>query len=269
MRIAVLLLGLVLAGVSLGWWLWTARPFDSGRVLEATPAAVLEARVAVLEDEIRAQTARIDRLERTLGALTGTTDTDAGAPAEVPLSTFGGFDELMLLSARRNINEGLSSVDIATLTDTFGIPAPALSDQCTEPTSPRLLAALEVREIAGMRMRMVRPALDSLERVLTRVQADYPDLFEQLRSYGAFCVRLIRGSTESISRHAFGIAVDLSIGGTLDAMGDGKTQFGLIILSEYFYEEGWIWGAAFGREDSMHFEVSAELLRRWLDEGLL
>ena len=83
------------------------------------------------------------------------------------------------------------------------------------------------------------------------------------------CARLIRGSTASISRHAFGVAIDLSVGGTIDAMGDGKTQFGLILLADYFQAEGWLWGAAFSREDSMHFEVSADLFERWLSEGLI
>ena len=29
------------------------------------------------------------------------------------------------------------------------------------------------------------------------------------------------------------------------------------------------WGASWGREDSMHFEVSRDLVEKWIDEGKL
>ena len=47
------------------------------------------------------------------------------------------------------------------------------------------------------------------------------------------------------------------------------TQFGLLLLAELFNEEGWFWGAAYNREDSMHFEVGVETLRKWQAEGKL
>jgi hypothetical protein len=42
---------------------------------------------------------------------------------------------------------------------------------------------------------------------------------------------------------------------------------GLTILADFFEAEGWIWGAGFGREDSMHFEVSREMIEQWRAEG--
>ncbi len=42
---------------------------------------------------------------------------------------------------------------------------------------------------------------------------------------------------------------------------------GFSTLAEYFNDEGWYWGAAYNREDSMHFEVGEETLRRWRAEG--
>ena len=266
MRVVVAL-ALLLGLAGLGWWFWPggSRP-DRDAVFEPAEVDVLAAQLEILRDDLRVQADRIALLELKLRALEGGIALDDVAPPE---STFGGYEELLLLGDRRQINAGMTSISIRTLTDTFGIPAPSIDDQCGEPESERLLRALEVRDLGPFRVRMVRPALDSLERILVAVEADYPDLFEQVRTYGAFCVRLIRGSAESISRHAFGIAIDLSIGGTLDRMGDGKTQFGLIVLSEYFREEGWIWGAGFAREDSMHFEVSEELFRSWLAEGAL
>ena len=181
----------------------------------------------------------------------------------------GGFDELMLLSARNDSNAGLTSLLLDDLQEIFGLPAPRLSQKCTSPSSERLLALLETRDVGPFQAQLLRPALDSLGRVLASVNENYPELYRQLRTYGGLCARLVRCSDISVSRHSFGVAIDISIGGTLDAMGDGKTQFGLIILHELFYEEGWVWGAGFGREDSMHFEVSAELFQRWRDAGLL
>jgi hypothetical protein len=103
--------------------------------------------------------------------------------------------------------------------------------------------------------------------VFERVQQTDVDLYNRISTAGALCVRRIRGSQNAVSSHAFGLAVDLNIDGVLDTLGDGKTQLGLTILSDFFQEEGWFWGASFGREDSMHFEVSQELISRWRSAG--
>lgn len=231
------------------------------------PDGALEERVAFLEVELEALRARIREMEEA-GPAQPEGDRLAALPPGETASRFGGFDDLMLLSARSEMNVGMTPLTLGALEEIFGMPTPDLSQKCAQPKSEKLLAALETRDVGPFRARLIRPALDSLERVLGRVRQDYPELYRQLRNYGGFCARLVRGSDESVSRHSFGVAIDISIGGTLDAMGDGKTQFGLIILRDYFAEEGWIWGAGFGREDSMHFEVSAELLESWRQAGL-
>ncbi len=260
--------GLVLATL---WWrfgpeLAALRGPDPDAVIEASATDELRARVEILAEDVAAFSDALDRVVARLRAL------EEGEPPPPPppeTSTFGGLDEMMLLADRREMNRGLTLIPSGRLEAVFGQPAPALSDQCAEPTSPRLLSALETRQVGHFRLRMVRPALDSLERVLDAVARDHPELHRRLRSYGAFCARLIRGSAAAVSRHAFGLAVDLSIGGALDAMGDGKTQFGLIVLADYFQAEGWIWGAAFGREDSMHFEPGLDLFESWVRESRL
>ena len=80
---------------------------------------------------------------------------------------------------------------------------------------------------------------------------------------GARVVGRMAGLPSRQRRHAGwwdGLAVDLNIDGHLDNFTDGKTQLGLTILAEFFREEGWVWGAGFRREDSMHFEVSRRQL---------
>jgi hypothetical protein len=114
---------------------------------------------------------------------------------------------------------------------------------------------------------MLRPAIDSLREVFEQVRRTDPDLYDRIDTAGSLCVRLVRGSETSVSNHAFGLAVDLNIDSYLDTLGDGYTQLGLTILADFFRDAGWIWGAAFGREDSMHFEVSRELLEHWRAEG--
>ena len=251
----------------------------------ATPGAnnsrmsVLDQRISRQADQIRELTEEINRLSHR---------TTPGPRAEAPSgeaenyddgrlpplledrdNSFGGYADLMLLSARRLTNNGLKTIPQSRLVSIFGKPAADLGQDCTPPTSQRLNAALITRHVGPFKARMVRPAVESLERIFARVKKDEPALYDNLRSYGALCARLIRGSSERISRHAFGMAIDISVGGTIDAMGDGKTQFGLILMAEYFQEEGWLWGAAFGREDSMHFEISRTQFEKWLSEGLI
>lgn len=38
-------------------------------------------------------------------------------------------------------------------------------------------------------------------------------------------------------------------------------------MADFFNGEGWVWGAAYGREDSMHFEVARETIEKWIAEG--
>lgn len=262
MRFAVILLALAIVAAPLVWRLSAPLAPESAQ-LRTDDLVTLPARVRFLEEEIAALSDKLRALERDAGAL----EPDLLLPP--PDTDFGGLDEPMLLASRGDINAGRSLIPTAELVETFGMPAPELDQQCAEPTSPKLLSVLETRDVGPFRARMIRPALDSLERILDKVEAEHPRLYGLLKTYGGFCVRLVRGSEDSISRHAFGVALDVSIGGTLDEMGDGRTQFGLIILHDYFAEEGWFWGAAFSREDSMHFEISREVFAQWRAEGLL
>ena len=149
----------------------------------------------------------------------------------------------------------------------FGPPREELSDDCEPMTNPKLKDLLVLGDVGPIRVNMLRPAVDSMRRVFERVQQTDVDLYNRISTAGALCVRRIRGSQNAVSTHAFGLAVDLNIDGVLDTLGDGKTQLGLTILSDFFQEEGWFWGASFGREDSMHFEVSQELISRWRSAG--
>jgi hypothetical protein len=116
---------------------------------------------------------------------------------------------------------------------------------------------------------MLKPAVESLRKIMQNIQLTDPDLYARINTAGALCVRQIRGTNGRASTHSFGLAVDLNIDGSLDTLGDGKTQLGLTILADFFRSEGWVWGAAWGREDSMHFEVSRQLLDEWVKEGRL
>ena len=73
------------------------------------------------------------------------------------------------------------------------------------------------------------------------------------------------------SNHSWGVAIDTRINGVVDNFGDGCTLSDLQRLYPYFHKEGFYWGAGFsgGREDSMHFEASKELLEKWKAQGLL
>jgi hypothetical protein len=187
---------------------------------------------------------------------------DEGAPQTEALT------EVMLL-ARERFNQGLTQPRNAAMLDVLGRPRDSFTTDCAPVTNPRLRDLLETREVGPIRVTMVRPALDSLARILARLEADEPEVYAALGTAGALCARLIRGSSTAISNHSWGTAIDVKLEDELDGFGDGGTQFGLLLLAELFNEEGWFWGATYSREDSMHFEVSEETLRRWAAEGQL
>lgn len=179
------------------------------------------------------------------------------------------YAQVVLIAGRRKINEGITVSSPSFLLETFGPPREVLSDDCEPMTNPKLKDMLVTEDVGPIRVSMLRPAVDSLTRVFEKIKAVDADLYARISTAGALCVRRIRGSQSSVSTHAFGLAVDLNIDGVLDTLGDGRTQLGLTILADFFQAEGWFWGAAFSREDSMHFEVSREMITKWRAEGTI
>jgi len=171
--------------------------------------------------------------------------------------------------AKTRFNKGITQPRNKTMLAILGNPRDSYNTECQGVTNPRLKELLDTRQIGPIKVTMLRPALDSLERVMNRLKESDPDIYAKVGTAGALCVRFIRGSSTSISNHSWATAIDLTLEGQLDGFADGGTQFGLLILAEYFNEEGWFWGAAYNREDSMHFEVGEETLRKWQEEGKL
>ena len=176
--------------------------------------------------------------------------------------------EQMIL-AKTRFNKGVTQPRNKTMLEVLGNPRDSYSQDCQGITNPRLKELVETRQVGPIKVTMLKPALDSLERVMSRLKETDPDIYEKVGTAGALCVRFIRGSSSSISNHSWATAIDLTLEGQLDGFADGGTQFGLLILAEYFNDEGWFWGAAYRREDSMHFEVGEETLRAWQADGKL
>jgi hypothetical protein len=179
------------------------------------------------------------------------------------------YAQVVLIADRRNVNKGLEIAGGRYLAATLGRPREVLSDRCEPMTNERLKSKLVTEQVGPIRVTMLQPAIESLRRVFENVRITDPDLYARINTAGALCVRRIRGTRNSLSTHSFGLAVDLNIDGKLDTLGDGKTQLGLTILADFFREEGWVWGASWRREDSMHFEISRKQLDQWVAEGKL
>lgn len=248
---------------------------DSGARIEIE---LLRGELEAFRAQIAQQNERIDSLQAELAAARSaaasavvTDGPVAGATRTGPNDIIDQYAQVVLVASRRELNEGLSVPTSSWLVQTLGLPRENLNNRdCqNDMTNPRLAALLVTDQAGPITVTMLRPALESLRRVFANIEAADPDLYARINTAGSLCVRLVRGSQTSVSSHSFGLSVDLNIDGQLDTLGDGRTQLGLVILADFFNAEGWIWGAAFGREDSMHFEVARETVERWIAEGLL
>ena len=194
-------------------------------------------------------------------------DPDLDWPRDTVNQILDSYAQVVVIPARRTLNQGMTVATPGFLEDLLGRPRQTLSDDCEPMTNETLREMLVLEEVGPIRVRMLKPAVESLHRVFQEVRRTDPDLYDRIGTAGSLCVRRIRGTSDRLSSHSFGTAVDLTIDGRLDDFGSGMTQLGLTILADFFAAEGWIWGAAFGREDSMHFEVSRETLLEWREEG--
>ncbi|KUP91566.1 M15 family metallopeptidase [Tritonibacter horizontis] len=273
----IIALGLVAAPVL---WFGLSYLFDEQGY--ASGAVDSEARIDIelLRQQLEDAQLKLEDLEREIATLSA--PTNAVAPAADlqdeedsllrqtgPNAILDSYAQVVLIADRRNVNDGLKVAGGAYLSEQLGRPREDLTDECQPMTNARLKDKLVLEEVGPIRVRMLRPAIESLKVVFANIEKADPDLYERINTAGSLCVRRIRGTQSSLSTHSYGLAVDLNIDGRLDTLGDGKTQLGLTILADFFKDEGWVWGAGFGREDSMHFEISRRQLDLWLAEGQL
>lgn len=273
----IIAIGLVLApavwfGLS---WLLSEEDYQGAGGVDSTARIEIE----MLRQQVEDLQARMSDLQNEVaslpvgGAGPGTPFTDdAAGEAAIWNQTEGAdldYAQVVLIADRLNVNRGLKVTGGRYLTEKLGRPREDLNDNCQPMTNPDLKEKLVTEQVGPIRVSMLRPAIESLKVVFENIRQADPDLYARINTAGALCVRRIRGTLNSLSTHSYGLAVDLNIDGKLDNFTDGKTQLGLTIMADFFYDQGWVWGAGFRREDSMHFEISRRQLDQWLAEGQL
>ncbi len=282
----IVAIGVIIAAVAFAMVTTLLESADSGADLRLTRLEEAfdseAAQRSALETEIVALKADLARMRDDMSLLANRAPVaqtpDIAAPTDSEVLT-GPEDEQhqpetqalteQMKAARDRFNKGVTQPRNKTMLALLGRPREDLGTDCRGITNPRLKALVETRTIGPIKATMLKPALDSLERIFAKLKADEPDIYAKLGTAGALCVRLIRGSNSSVSNHSFGTAIDITLQGELDPFADGTMQIGLVILAEHFNEEGWYWGGGYNREDGMHFEVGEETLRKWVEDGLI
>ncbi len=189
------------------------------------------------------------------------------APAgPAPIKKSSPFAELVPIPT--GINKNLSPPNRATLMKIFG-PLPGLRQEGGPVLSEKLKGLVEKRNVGPFEATGLSHALDVLTSVLAQIKSERPDLYAVVGSAGMLAYRANRASINTPSNHAYGLAIDLTIAGEIDMLGDDKCQRGLAELAGYFNDFGFYWGGGYIRPDCMHFEIAEETLRKWIAEGRL
>ena len=176
--------------------------------------------------------------------------------------------ELIPRPAPGSINRGYSALRAATQRARLGSPRSGYSQQCQPVTNPTLKRRILTASVGPFRVTGFDLCVWSLQRIFADVRAADPVLYANLGSAGMLCARLVRGSATAISNHSWGMPIDLTAFGVLDARGDGKCLSALLDLYPIFHKHGWYWGAAYPTEDAMHWEPAEETFRGWFDRPI-
>jgi hypothetical protein len=173
-----------------------------------------------------------------------------------------------LIAIPHGINPGVSAAKQMTMLTLLGNPRGSYDQTCRPVQNPALLPLIVTETAGPLRVTGVRPAIESLRKVLADIQREEPEVHAVLGTAGMHCARFVRNSTTTISNHSWGTAIDLTLQGQLDQRGDNRVQVGLARIAPIFNRHGWFWGADFSTEDAMHFEVGDETIRAWHASGL-
>ncbi|MDT0167077.1 M15 family metallopeptidase, partial [Actinotalea sp. AC32] len=192
-----------------------------------------------------------------------TTDPDVPRPRTTADAT-----ALVPLPDRSALNVGVSPCPTSLLVSRFGPPRDLVGDECRALTSPWWESRMVTGQVGTARVRGHHLAVELFGRAFTALAEVDPELHARVGSTGMLCVRHVRGRPEVLSNHALGLALDVTLDGTVDIRGDDQVQRGLVTLHDVLAPFGIFWGAGTRPEDAIHFEVGAEVVHRWLDEGI-
>lgn len=167
------------------------------------------------------------------------------------------------------INTGLNPCPTNLLIQKYGLPVKELPKNCApKATNSAWSKRFITADVGPFRVTGHKLAVGLLRESLAAVKLENPELYAELGSAGMLCIRYVRGKPGVPSNHSLGLAIDFLIDGELDKHGDNKVFVGLIELYSVLKRFGWFWGAEFSKEDAMHFEVSAEVVRGWIKQGI-
>ncbi|WP_152563318.1 M15 family metallopeptidase [Ruegeria halocynthiae] len=193
-------------------------------------------------------------------------DREPGTGPGASLTGTVSFEEIGI--DRSEVNGVLIAPSTTFLEENLGKPREVLSEHCEPITNEVLKAKLETAIVGGLRVHLLEPAIRSLEEIFSVIEDRHPDLSQMLGVAGSLCVRNY-GDYTPASSHSWGTAIDISLNGQLDNFNDEQVDVDLYRIALVFIENGWVWGGGFEKEDSIHFEVSEQQLRRWISEGVL
>jgi hypothetical protein len=186
-------------------------------------------------------------------------------PPEAELTTT--LTKLLPKPDPATINIGLSAVSNKLMLELFGNPRETYSQEDQPVTNESLKKHVVTESVGPFRTHGLKPAVASLREVMAVIEKEQSAVYSHISSAGMLVCRYQRGSTTTISNHSWGCAIDLKINGVLDSRGDNKVQHGLTLIAPIFNRFGWYWGAAFPKEDGMHFEGSRTLVQQWKQEA--
>ena len=171
------------------------------------------------------------------------------------------------------INKGLSSATQGTMISLLGSPhMPLTTIGQNERASDLVKRNIVLERMSPLfRLTGLKPAIEDVKTVLAQAFAAEPDLASVLSTEGMLSVRMRKPTDGSVStqvsNHAWGTAVDFKIVG-FDApanTGSAVPRF-IGILIPLFNAAGWYSGVGFN--DTMHFEVSEERIRKWSSDHI-
>lgn len=173
-----------------------------------------------------------------------------------------------LTNVPAGINPGIRSAKQQTMLALLGNPRSSYDVDCQPVTNPTLKKLIVLEHVGPFKVTGLKPAVDDLRTIFSNVKDSNSELYSALGTAGMLCCRLVRGTkTGAISNHSWGTAIDIKINDELDRRGDDKVLHGLVELAPFFNQQGWFWGAGFGTEDGMHFEVGDERIREFHKAG--